>query len=211
MTGAAAQTYVTLKSDLLSYCDKVNDDLFIAQLPRIVMYAENRIATDLKTEGNEKVVTGIFGANNNVADKPGFWRDTVSITIVTQAGKRVSLYKRAYEYCRNFWPTPTLTALPRFYADYDFNHILIVPTPALNHAFEWIYHCRLDPLSDDNQTNWNTVNAPQLLFQACMLESHLFLKNQNDATLWGNFYKDSLEQLQTEEGGRKVDATTVPK
>lgn len=207
---AATLTYNSLCSDILSYCERTNDALLIAQLPRIIMNAENRVATDLKVEGTINVVADDFTIGEPVVVKPAYWRDSVSFQGSLADGTKFNLYPRSYEYCRNFWPKPLLTDIPRFYSDYDFNHFLIVPTPSLVLPWELRYHCRLTPLDPANQTNWLTVNAPHFLFYSSMVEAQLFLKNTDKVTLWGGFYKDTLDGLDKEDGGRKIDATTVP-
>ena len=42
---AAALTYTSLIDQIPGYCERLNDSALIAQLPFIVMLAENRIAT----------------------------------------------------------------------------------------------------------------------------------------------------------------------
>lgn len=208
---AANLTYNSLVSDIQTYSERPNDAALLLQVPRLVMLAENRVATDLKTDGTSKVVTGVFTVNDSTLPKPAFWRDTISFLVTRANGERFNLWPRAYEYCRNFWPNPTKTGEPRFYADYDFDHFFLAGTPAAALEFELNYHARQDPLDAANQTNWLTVGAPQLLFYASMLEAQLFLKNDDKIATWGNMYKDSLEGLGKEDSGRREDATTVPK
>jgi hypothetical protein len=208
---AAVLTYDSLVSDMVTYSERVNDEKFAEAVPRLIMYAENRLATDLKTEGTEKIVTGTFDAGSPVLAKPAFWRDTISFQVTRADGSTYNALPRAYEYCRTYWPAPAKTvAYPRFYADYGFDHFYLAGTPATALAFELSYHARQDPLDDGNQTNWLTVGAPQLLFYAAMLEAQLWLKNDDKIVTWGNMYKDALSGLDKEDSGRRQDATTVP-
>lgn len=206
---AAVMTYSSLVADLKVYCERVNDDAFDAQIPRLVMLAENRVATDLKTEGVQAVVTGALPLADNMA-KPAYWRDTVSFLVTRANGKKFNLLPRSYEYARQYWPNAALTGEPRFYADYNFDNFLIVPTPAAALNFELCYHARLDPLDDAHQTNWMTANAPQLLWYAAMVEAQTFLKNEDKMAMWGGLYNDSLGGLKQEDSGRSEDRTTVP-
>ena len=208
---AAVMTFDSLKEDMLLYAERVDDAQFIAQLPRLIMLSENRVATDMKTEGAELVVAGTLTAGDPVLSKPVYWRDTISLQLTRADGTRYNLLPRAYEFCTFFWPNRSNTDEPKFYADYEFDHFFIAATPDLAYEFELKYHARRDPLDESNQTNWLTVNAPQLLFYASMLEAQLFLKNDDKIASWGNMYKDSLEGLGKEDSGRSSDATTVPK
>lgn len=207
---AAVMTYSSMVTDLLIYCQRVNDAAFISQVPRLVMLAENRVATDLKTEGMLMVVTGNFNAGAPSVAKPTFWRDTVSFQVTRANGPKFNILPRFYEYARQCYPNPTVLGEPRFYSDYNFDNFFIAPTPVAPLQFELSYHARLDPLDVSNQTNWMTVNAPQLLFYAAMLESQTFLKNDDKIATWGNLYRDMLSGLGKEDSGRSSDRTTVP-
>jgi hypothetical protein len=203
----ATMTYNSLLADVLAYCERANDAALVAQLSRLVSLAENRVATDLKILGDQKTVTSNFAVASGLVVKPVYWRDTISFNVTADTA-RVQLLLRTYEYCRNFWPDPALTGVPRFYADYDFEHFVVVPTPTLAYEFELLYHARKDPLSDANQTNWFTFNAPQLLFYAVMCEAQLFLKNAPALQLWDSRYAESRAGFGAEDGGRAIDRNT---
>ena len=205
---AANQTYASLVADCILYSERANDAELIAQMPTLVMLAENRVATDLKTEGAELVVAGALTLNNPVLEKPSYWRDTLALQLTRADGSRFNLLPRSYEYCVGYWPDRTRYSEPRFYADYDFDHFFLAPTPAAELEFELRYHARRDPLDDSHQTNWLTDNAPQLMFYASMLEVSTFLKNDDKIQVWGNLYRDSIMNLGVEQNARITDNTT---
>ena len=45
---SAVLTYDSLVEQIPGYCERPNDAALIAQLPMLIMLAENRIATDMK-------------------------------------------------------------------------------------------------------------------------------------------------------------------
>lgn len=206
---AAVMTYASLSDDILGYSERPADARLIDQIPRIILMAESECASDLKVLGNELVVTGTMNAGNPVVEKPSYWRSTTSMTLVTAAGERKPLKKRAYEYLRNYWPDQTQQDEPSFYADYNYNNILVAPTPNAAFEFELIYHARLDPLSESNQTNWTTQTAPQLLLYCAMYHASLFLKNFDKAVVWKGSYDAALNSLGREDARRSVDRTVV--
>ena len=58
---------------------------------------------------------------------------------ITVGGARQPVLLRKYEYLREYWPSPTATGTPVFYADYDYTNWLIAPTPDVAYAFEvWL-------------------------------------------------------------------------
>lgn len=203
-------TYTSLVTDIEGYSERTNNnDDFVEQIPRLIMMAENRIATELKILGFQTVVAGNFLIGEPIMPKPAYWRNTISFNYTDADGNRVEILPRSYEYCRNFWPNSSETGSPRFYADYNFNNLLIVPTPELGSQFEFLYDARLQPLDQTNSTNWMTANAPQLLLYASMVEAQLYLKNFEKMQFWQATYDRSLAAFNSENVGRISDRTTV--
>ena len=169
-----AMTFNSLISDVINYAER-NDQPFVTQIPRFISLAESRIATEVKGLGHVRYVTGAFIPGQGTVEKPTRWRETLGIN--AQIGGEVRyLNQRGYSFCRTFWPDIGSTDEPRYYCDYDYEHMLIVPTPDDGYAFEMSYFERPLPLSEANQSNWTTQYAPQLLLYATLLEAQPFLK-----------------------------------
>ena len=84
----AAMTYDTLVSDIQVYTER-DDDPFIAQIPRFIMLAENRIASESKPLGLLRVVNGTLGSN--VMNKPVRWRKTRSFCLLVGAERKYQI------------------------------------------------------------------------------------------------------------------------
>lgn len=167
-------TYALLLKDVEEYAER-HDSPFLGQIPRFVMLAENRIASEVRGLGYLRFVEGAFTVGNPVVQKPVRWRETASWTLI-ESTRTEFLRQRGYTFCRAFWPDRTVQDTPVYYCDYDYEHLLVVPTPDDTHAFELSYFERPEPLSEANQTNWTTQYAPQLLLYATLLEAQPFLK-----------------------------------
>ena len=150
---AAALTYDSLLSDVQTYCER-DDDPFVAQIPRFLLLAENRIASEVRGLGYLRFVSGTMVAGNPIMVKPARWRESSSFNYTDAAGARHYLFERGYDYCRAFWPVQSATAAPKYYANYDFEHFLLAGTPDSNYAFELAYFERPLPLSSTNQESW---------------------------------------------------------
>jgi hypothetical protein len=206
-----ALTYNELVTQIPGYCERPNDAALVAQLPMLIMLAENRIATDMKQQGFQSVVKGTFtaGSVGAVIAKPAFWRETISFNYKDPLAGWKQLKMRALEYLKNFWPLQGQTAAPRFYADYNFQNFLVAPSPNGAYDFELAYYARLEPLDITNQTNWLTTNAPQCLLYACILETQLWLKNTAKAQEWEAHYSAAKQGLMQETAERMADRTEV--
>lgn len=206
---AAVMTYTTLVSDIKTYSERPNDAELAAQIPRIILMAESECASDVKILGTELVAHSEVFQGQNTFEKPTYWRETVSFSLIAPVRKQ--LLKRTLEYVRNYWPDASLESEPVYYAEYDYNNFLIAPTPDQDYDFELIYYARLNPLTDTNETNWMSVNAPQLLLFKCMYHAQLFLKNYDKADWWQAQYANALASLKLEDTDRKSDRTTFRK
>lgn len=200
-----AMTFNSLLNDLRTYLERgatlATDPTVYEQLPQLVNMAERRLARELKIQGTVNVVNSVMVPGDSVYAKPDRWRETVSMFIGTGAGNntRAEIFPRAYEYIRQYWPDPTQTGTPRFYADYDYQHWLIAPTPTSALPFEILYY-ELPPLLDDsNQTNWFTEYAPNVLLYASLLEATPFLKNDDRIPVWEGFYNRAIAALNGED------------
>lgn len=169
-----ALTYTSLVSDVENYAER-HDEVFLAQIPRLIMMAENRIANEVRNLGFLRVVEFTINASNSVYSKPHRWRQTKSM-FLTVDGEQRYLKERTTEYLQEYWPDGSSESQPLFYADYDYEHWLILPLADQDYSAKVSYYERPIPLDENNQTNWTTRHAPQLLLYATLLEAQPFLK-----------------------------------
>lgn len=208
---AAGLTYNSLISDMENYAERT-DTAFVNQLPRFIMLAENRIARECKNLGFVPPITSSFltGGTAMLLAKPARWRETLSWNYGTgptlaTANVRKNLFQRSYEFCRNYWPDPTQVGPPVYYADYDFNNWLIVPTPDQAYPFEIVYYERVVPLDNATQTNWLTDFAPDLIFYGCMIEMATYLKRFDLIGQWEPLFDRAAGAIRGEDVKRMED------
>lgn len=203
-----AMTYASLVSQIQDYLQRTDSDTINA-IPTFISTVENNINRKCKSIGFEQYVVGNFINANPVLQKPARWRRTVTFNYGTGTNfnDRNPIALRSYEFIRNYWPNPTLTSPPLFYADYGFHNWLIGPTPDQAYPFEVAYIEMPTPLSNQNQTNWLTNYAPDVLFYGSMVEAMRFLKNTNDNRLpeWKEGYREGIYFLMDEDEKRIFD------
>lgn len=199
-----SMTYDSLLQDVRRYLERgfteESDQIVYEQLPRLVTLGERRIARELKIEGFIQAVTTPLQPGVPVYMKPDRWRDTVSMSVDNKP-----IFARAYEYCRNYWPDEAQTGTPEYYADYDYQHWLLVPTPATAQTLEILYYEQPRFLGPQFQTNWLTEYAPDALLYATLLEATPFLKNDERIQTWQNLYDRAAQALNGEDLKRILD------
>lgn len=214
-----AMTFSSLQADLRAYLERGEntDTTVFDQLPKLINLAERDIAQRLKILGFVTPVISALIAGQPVYAKPDRWRRTVSMNygIATVAdpaqNSRVPIYARGLEYCQRYWPNQALLGAPKFVADYDYQHWLIVPTPAI--SYPWALNLyMLPPLLDDTvQTNWTSDYAPNALLYRALLECTPFLKNDERIPVWQQFYEEQIAGLQGQDMQRMIDRAAVRK
>ena len=204
---AASMTYTSLADDIASYLER-SDSQTLAKIPTFIMLAEQVIASEIKFLGNLTVNNSTMVIGEAIIAKPARWHKTVSMNVVV-AGERQPVFLRKYEYLREYWPDATATSVPAYYADYDYTHWLVAPTPAAAYTFEILYYQRLQPLDDTNQTNWFTEYAPQALLYGALLQAMPFLKNDERIPMWQAQYQQIIQTLKTEDIQRMGDRQAV--
>ena len=207
MTTAQFMNYDSLVEDIQQYLERT-DDATIAQIPRFIMLAEQVIASQIKFLGNLTVNTSTMVAATATIDKPARWHKTISMN-VTVAGKRQPVFVRKYEYLREYAPDPAVQGTPKFYADYDYTHWLVAPTPDAAYNYEVLYYERVQPLDSTNQTNWFTIYAPQAMLYGSLLQAMPFLKNDERIAMWQQQYDLIINTLKAEDVQRIGDRQAV--
>ena len=199
-----SMTYSSLLEDVRRYLERgftaESDAIVYEQLPRLITLGERRIARELKVQGFIRAVTTPLQPGVAVYLKPDRWRDTVSMSV-----GNVPIFARSYEYLRNYWPDETQTGTPQFYADYDYQHWLLAPTPTTAQTWEILYYEQPRFLADDFQTNWLTEYAPDLLLYATLLEASPFLKTDERIQTWQVMYDRAAQALSGEDLKRIMD------
>lgn len=208
MSNNSSTTYTTLLTDLRRYLERgftqESDPYVYEQLPRLITLAERRISRELKVTGFIVPVTTTFVSGVSVYAKPDRWRETVSMHIGTN-----SIHSRAYEYVKNYWSDPTQTGTPEYYADYDYFHWLIAPTPSENMTVEILYYEQPRFLGEETQTNFLTEFAPDLLLYGALLEAAPYLKNDQRLQTWQTLYDRAAQSLNGEDLQRILDRTAI--
>lgn len=205
-TPSWVMTYDSLTSTVLQYLER-NDVATVNAIPTFITLAEFEIAEQVKTLGQLQIAESTMTTGNAILQKPARWRKTVSMS-VTVSGVKQPVLLRKYEYLKNYWPDTSQTSIPLFYADTDWDHWYLAPTPDQDYDFEVLYYERIAPLSSINQTNWLTQNAPNAMLFGTLLQAMPFLKN-DQRQIFQQKYTESMQALKAEDVSRVGDRQSV--
>jgi hypothetical protein len=199
-------TYDSLTSTVLQYLER-SDAAVVEAIPTFITLCEFEIAQEIKTLGQLTIADATMTPSNPVLAKPARWRKTVSMSVKNGTTMQPVLVRK-FEYLKNYWPTVTQTGTPLFYADTDYEHWYLAPTPDQAYDFEVLYYERIAPLSSTNQTNWLTQYAPNAMLYGTLLQAMPFLKNDSRA-IFQQKYTEAIQALKTEDMARVADRQAV--
>lgn len=202
-------TYNNLVASVLSYVQRA-DAATVANMPTFILNAQQRLCRESKNIGLLNYVTGNLTPGVFSYAKPALWRRNITFNYGSSDNfqSRNPLELRSYEYLVSYWPDRTKTAEPKFYSDYSYSGILIAPTPDKAYPFEWGYLSLPTPITPDNQTNWWTDYAPDVLLYATIIEALYFLKNTESIPPWKEMYDIALASLNLQDDLRVDDRQT---
>ena len=211
-------TFSSLTTDIQNYLERgtVNDPLVYQQIPEIINFAERRIATELKVIGFIVPATFTMQPGLAVYAKPDRWRQTVSMNVgqtATGNAVRSQMFERSYEYIRSYWPDDSQTsttiygtpAPPKYYGDYNYQNMIVAPTPDAAYPAEIVYYEQPALLDATNQSNWITQYQPNLLLYAALLEASPFLKNDSRIATWQAMYSEIKNAVNGQDVSKILD------
>jgi hypothetical protein len=203
--------YTQLKEQIWAYLQTDNDGLGgtltdnTTMTDTIIRQAEERIVRSVQLPYFRKNVTGNATTNNQYLAAPSDFLSAYSLAVIV-AGEQTYLLPKDVAFIREAYPqaTPPLgsTQVPRYYALFDENTLLLGPTPTDNYGMELHYY--YEPASIvDTGTSWLGDNAENALLYGCLVEAYTVLKGEADLmTMYAERYNDAITQLKTLGEGR---------
>lgn len=206
----AAMTWLSLvgtpqlPGQIMRYLNNENGSLY-ESIPDFISQAEQRICRESKNIGLEMYVQGKLTPGVATLAKPGRWRRSLTFGVWNTENKYHQLFVRNYEFLRTYTSAQKVSGLPNYYGDYGYEAMLLSPTPDQAYTFEYGYLQLPTPLSPENQTNWLTDYAPDVLLYAILLEAVPFLKNDERIPVWESAYARGLASLNQQDEARQND------
>ena len=209
-------TYSELVTQIRDYTETDDNVLTTTIVNDMIEHAEMRLYRELDIDAYRKNATASLAADQPFATLPGSIPTNFSsiryITIYSPSGslggltdnERIVLQKKDMSFLSEYWPNRATTGVPKYYANYDEDSIMIAPTPNAAYTIDLEYSALPTGLSSSNTTTWISNNAPTALLYACLLEAFKFLKGPADMlATYIAAYTNAVKTLATEQMGQK--------
>ena len=208
-------TYAELTQQILDYTETDTNVLTSTITNDFIEHAELRIFRQLDLDVYKEYKTASLTSSDPFVAMPGATPTTFEfaryVHIFSPSGslggltdnERVTLQKKDSSYINEYWPNRTSTGVPKYYANWDNDTIILAPTPNAAYTIELAYNAQETGLSSSNTTTWVGNNAPGLLLYACLIEAFKFLKNPEMVGMYRQAYQELLTPLAAEQIGRR--------
>jgi len=170
--------------------------------------AEWKILRDVDADSNRRYKTAQVIAGTRFIDEPTDALVIRSLQIVDsdgvgEANNRDFLQYRDTSFMSEFNPTGA-QGVPKYYSSWDADTIVLAPTPDATYTLQLNYILKDPGLSSTNVTTYISLNFPNGLLYACLVEAFSFLKGPNDLLqLYEGKYKQVVEGFAIEQMGRR--------
>ena len=140
--------YVQLQQAIIDYSQNY-EQTFIANIPRFVQEAEERIYNSVQLPSLRKNVTGVTTQNNPYLFLPDDWLSPFSIAVIDALGNYNYLLNKDVNFIREAYPNPSSvnSGLPKHYALFgsqisNVNELSLIvgPSPDANYNVEMHYY-----------------------------------------------------------------------
>jgi hypothetical protein len=124
--------------------------------------------------------------------------------MMTKDNQQIFLEFRDTSFMKEYWPNGATTGTPRFYSVWDQNTFYIAPTPDQSYVVELGYIRKPEQLSATNPETWVSINAPEALLYACLIQAYSYTKGPGELMgYFENSYKQAIQGLGVEQQGRR--------
>jgi len=201
-------TYDELVTKIRNYTEVDSNVLTATIIDGFIEDSEFRILRDVDSDSNRKYETAALVLNTRFIQAPDNALVIRSAQIVDSDGtasadNRDFLQWRDTSFMSEFNPTGA-TGVPKYYSWWNKNELVFAPTPDATYTIQVNYILKDPGLSSTNTTTYISLNFPNGLLYACLVEAYSFLKGPQDLLqLYETKYKQVLEGFSIEQMGRR--------
>jgi hypothetical protein len=209
--------YTTLYNTIQTYTENQFPDVYLAsgstvnattQINTFITQAEQRIYNSVQFPSLRKNVTGTTTSSNKYLSCPSDFLATYSMAVVDATGAYEYLLNKDVNFIRQAYPTPTDTAIPKYYALFGptvsgvtiSNELSFIlgPTPDTVYTIELHYYYYPESITTvaSGQT-WLGDNFDTVLLYGSLVEAYSFMKGEVDIIAgYDAKYKEALAMAQ---------------
>lgn len=196
----AITTYAELKS---AVADFLNRDDLTSTIDTFIDMAEAQLNRDVRHWKMEQRSTAQI--DDQYLSLPTDWLETKRVTVKDTVPYVLNLASR--DQIEDYrLRGANVSGKPVYYAHIA-GEIEMYPTPDATYDIELLYTQKIDALSDSNTSNWLLALAPDLYLYAVLMETAIYLRDDDRIAAYASIYQNKLAALNAESKKATVSGT----
>ena len=197
-------TYDELVTNIRNYTEVGSNVFTESVINTFITMAENQILREIDLDVFKLEATGTLSASNRFLSVPNGMLTHRYMLVTPAAGDQVFLDFRDTSFMKEYWPNGAVTGVPKYYSVWDQNTFYVAPTPSAAYTVELGYIYRPAQIASANPTTWISINAPEALLYACLIQAYSYTKGPADMMAYfRQSYKEAIQGLGVEQQGRR--------
>ena len=182
--------------DLVKQYTQNEETSFVANIPVFVQLAEERVYNAVFIPAIRKNQIGTLTPNNKYLTLPADWLANFSLAVITPVtNAQTFLLDKDVNFIRECYPDPDDSGVPKYYAIFDKNTLILGPTPDSNYQVELHYYYYPESIVTAS-TSWLGDNFETVLLYGTLREAYLYMKGEQDMIqYYEQKYQESLGLL----------------
>lgn len=165
------------------------------QIDTFIKQAEERIYNSVQFPQFRRNQTGTLTETNSYLSLPSDFLAVYELAVIDPTTSAYEyLLNKDVSYIRASYPIPTTSGIPKYYALFDENTLLVGPTPAANYTVElhYFYYPESITVAASGQT-WLGENFDMALLYGALVEGYTFMKGETDVIAnYGKRYEEAM-------------------
>ena len=200
--------YDSLVSAVMAFTENDGDE-FVAALPTIIQASQLEIERDLDNYGFVFHDYTSVTVGDPFLTKPSNTFVIKDLSVVV-SGNYIPLRMRTLDFLRVYWPDRTSVGIPKYYANWDNETIIVAPAFISATTAEMTFTAPVSVLSSSVSSNYITDYAPNALLYKSIENSYLFMKEPNKAALFKSKYLEERDRMLNEARSTRRDDLQAP-
>jgi len=195
--------YGELKTLVQQYLE-CEETTFVANIDQFVKLAEEDIFRQVQLQELMETATASLVPSNQYLDLPTDFLSIYSLAVIV-GGVYQMLISKDHSFMREVYSNPSTEGVPRHYALFDDETIILGPVPNSAYTVELNYFFKPVSLTAgaDGDSTWLSTNAEQAILFGTILQGYIYLKGDQDIIAsYTDRYQSALAQLKIIAEGR---------
>ncbi|NBW15936.1 MAG: hypothetical protein EBR82_48930 [Caulobacteraceae bacterium] len=165
------------------------------QINTFITQAEKRIYNSVQFPQFRRNQTGTLTTSNSYLSLPSDFLAVYELAVIDPSTNGYEyLLNKDVSYIRASYPLPTTSGIPKYYALFDENTMLVGPTPAANYTVELHYFYYPESITvSATGTTWLCNNFDMTVLYGALVEGYTYMKGEPDMiTNYNKRYEEAM-------------------